>query len=121
MIGMINTIDDWGFPPQHQLHGRNNMARYRGLRAIAGMARIQVRRTIDLREMSDFGTITDSGDDLPTRGAGHSSATGGSTGRTRGYTALGLITGVKVDNQDFGAITTTASSGVGYNDEAYGY
>ena len=97
------------------------MARYRGLRAIAGMARIKVRRTIDLREMSDFGSINSSGDDLPTRGAGHHASTGGSTGFTRGYTNLGAITGPKVDTQDFGAITTTASSGVGYNDENYGF
>ena len=97
------------------------MARYRGLRAIAGMARIKVRRTIDLREMSDFGAITSSGDDLPTAGAGHSSATGGSTGRTRGYTALGTVSGPVVDNQDMGSIATTASSDVGYNDESYQY
>jgi len=97
------------------------MARYRGLRAIAGMRKIKVRRTIDLREMSDFGAITSSGDDLPTAGAGHSSTTGGSTGRTRGHTNLGEITGVKVDTQDFGAINVTASSDVGYNDENYGY
>ena len=101
--------------------GEIKMARYRGLRAIAGMAKIKVRRTIDLREMSDFGAITDSGDDLPTRGAGHHASTGGSTGFTRGYTNLGLLTGPKVDTQDFGAITTTASSDVGYNDESYGY
>ena len=97
------------------------MARYRGLRAIAGMARIKVRRTIDLRELSDFGAITSSGDDLPTSGAGHSSVTGGSTGRTRGYTALGTVTGPMVDNQDMGLITTTASTDVGYNDESYQY
>ena len=106
---------------QHQSYGRNNMARYRGLRAIAGMARIKVRRTIDLRELSDFGAITSSGDDLPTSGAGHSSATGGSTGRTRGYTQLGLVSGPMVDNQDMGAITTTASTDVNYNDESYQY
>jgi len=97
------------------------MARYRGLRAIAGMARIKVRRTIDLREMSDFGAITSSGDDLPTAGAGHHASTGGSTGYTRGYTQLGLITGPTVDNQDMGAITTTASTDVNYNDETYQY
>ena len=97
------------------------MARYRGLRAIAGMARIKVRRTIDLREMSDFGAITSSGDDLPTAGAGHHASTGGSTGFTRGYTQLGLITGPVVDTQNMGAITTTASTDVGYNDETYGY
>ena len=97
------------------------MARYRGLRAVAGMRKVKVRRTIDLREMDDFGAITSSGDDLPTRGAGHSSAALGSTGRTRGYTDLGTITGVKVDTQDFGAITTTASAGISYNDESYGY
>ena len=97
------------------------MARYRGLRAIAGMARIKVRRTIDLREMSDFGAITSSGDDLPTAGAGHHASTGGSTGFTRGYTQLGLITGPVVDTQNMGAITTTASSDLGYNDETYNY
>jgi hypothetical protein len=97
------------------------MARYRGLRAIAGMARIKVRRTIDLRELSDFGVITSSGDDLPTAGAGHDSVTGGSTGRTRGYTTLGLVAGMVVDNQDMGSIATTASTDVGYNDETYQY
>jgi len=97
------------------------MARYRGLRAIAGMARIKVRRTIDLRELSDFGAITSSGDDLPTAGAGHDSVTGGSTGRTRGYTTLGLVAGMVVDNQDMGSIATTASTDVGYNDETYQY
>jgi hypothetical protein len=101
--------------------GEIKMARYRGLRAVAGMARIKVRRTIDLREMGDFGAITSSGDDLPTRGAGHSSAALGSTGRTRGYTELGAITGVKVDTQDFGAITDAASSVIRNNDETYGY
>ena len=97
------------------------MARYRGLRAIAGMARVKVRRSIDLRELSDFGAITSSGDDLPTAGATHRAATGGSTGGTRGYTNLGIITGVVVDNQDMGAITTTASTTVRYNDESYSY
>ena len=97
------------------------MARYRGLRAIAGMARVKVRRSIDLRELSDFGAITSSGDDLPTAGALHRASTGGSTGGTRGYTNLGIITGSVVDNQDMGAITTTASSDVGYNDESYQY
>mgnify|MGYP003628432825 CR=1 FL=1 len=106
---------------QHHYMGEIKMARYRGLRAIAGMSKIKVRRSIDLRELSDFGAITESGSDLPTAGAGHSSTTGGSTGRTRGHTNLGAITGVRVDAQDFGAITVTASADVGYNDEAYGY
>ena len=97
------------------------MARYRGLRAIAGMARVKVRRSIDLRELSDFGAVTSSGDDLPTAGALHRASTGGSTGATRGYTNLGIITGVVVDNQDMGAITTTASTDLGYNDESYSY
>lgn len=97
------------------------MARYRGLRAVAGMAKIKVRRTIDLREMSDFGAITSSGDDLPTRGAGHTSAALGSTGKTRGYVDLAEITGVKVDTQDFGSITDTASSVVRNNDGTYAY
>ena len=97
------------------------MARYRGLRAIAGMAKIKVRRTIDLREMSDFGNITDSGEDLPTRGAGHHSSTGGSTGFTRGYTALGELGGAVVDTQNFGSITDTASPTVRNNDGTYSY
>jgi len=97
------------------------MARYRGLRAIAGMRKVKVRRTIDLREMDDFGVITDSGDDLPTRGAGHSSAALGSTGRTRGYTSLGLVTGTRIDAQDFGSITDTASTTVRNNDGTYAY
>ena len=97
------------------------MARYRGLRAIAGMARIKVRRSIDLRELSDFGAITSSGDDLPTAGATHRASTGGSTGGTRGYTNLGILTSVVVDTQDMGSIATTASSDLGYNDETYGY
>jgi len=97
------------------------MARYRGLRAIAGMKNVKVRRSIDLRELSDFGLITSSGSDLPTAGATHRASTGGSTGGTRGYTNLGVLATVVVDNQDMGSITTTASSGVGYNDEPYGY
>ena len=97
------------------------MARYRGLRAVAGMRKVKVRRTIDLREMDDFGAITSSGDDLPTRGAGHTSAALGSTGRTRGYTSLGEITGVRIDAQDFGSITDTASSTIRNNDGTYAY
>jgi hypothetical protein len=112
-------IGDSHFNINHM--GEIKMARYRGLRAIAGMRKVKVRRTVDLREMNNFGVITDSGDDLPTRGAGHTSAALGSTGRTRGYTDLGAITGVKIDTQDFGAIIDTASSGLGYNDEAYGF
>jgi len=97
------------------------MARYRGLRAIAGMKNVKVRRSIDLRELGDFGTITTGGDDLPTAGATHRASTGGSTGGTRGYTNLGVLTSVVVDTQDMGAITTTTSSDLGYNDEPYGY
>jgi hypothetical protein len=110
-----------GAPTHYRSYGRNNMARYRGLRAIAGMRNVKVRRSIDLRELSDFGAITSSGDDLPTAGATHRAANGGSTGATRGYTDLGVLTGVTVDNQDMGSIATTASSDLGYNDEPYGY
>ena len=56
-------------------------------------------------------------DDLPTRGAGHSS-TGGSTGRTRGYTALGEITGARVDAQNFGSSLTRIPT-VRNNDGTY--
>jgi len=112
-------IGDSHFNINHM--GEIKMARYRGLRAIAGMRKVKVRRTIDLREMDDFGVITDSGDDLPTRGAGHSSAALGSTGRTRGYTSLGLVTGTRIDAQDFGSITDTASTTVRNNDGTYAY
>jgi hypothetical protein len=96
--------------------GEVNMSKYRGLRAVAGMRSVKVRRTIDLRELANFGAITSSGDDLPTSGAGHSSATGGATGRTRGYTDLGTLASVVVDTQNMGSITTTVSSDLGYND-----
>jgi len=91
------------------------MGKYRGLRAVAGMKNVKVRRTIDLRELANFGVITSSGDDLPTSGAGHSSATGNSTGKTRGYTNLGTLADVVVDTQNMGSITVTASSDLSYN------
>jgi len=118
---MINTIDDGCSHSLSFIWEKYNMARYRGLRAIAGMRNVKVRRSIDLRELSDFGLITSSGSDLPTAGATHRASTGGSTGGTRGYTNLGVLASVVVDTQDMGSITTTASSGLGYNDEPYGY
>jgi len=101
--------------------GEVNMARYRGLRAVAGMKNVRVRRSIDLRELANFGLITASGDDLPTAGATHRASTGGSTGGTRGYTNLGELTGAVVDKQDMGSITTASSSDLGYNDESYSH
>jgi len=118
---MINTSDDGCSHSLSFIWEKYNMARYRGLRAIAGMRNVKVRRSIDLRELSDFGLITSSGSDLPTAGATHRASTGGSTGGTRGYTNLGVLASVVVDTQDMGSITTTASSGLGYNDEPYGY
>lgn len=62
------------------------MARYRGMvtNNIKFDATIKVRRSIDLRELADFGSITDAAQDLPTSGATHRRATGGSTSATRG-------------------------------------
>lgn len=95
------------------------MSRFRGLKVNAGMNRVRVRRSIDLREMQDFGDITSSSDDLPTAGATHRASTGGSTGATRGYTDLSTVNDlVVVDTQDMGSITDSVDT-VSYNDEPY--
>jgi len=102
--------------------GRNNMARYRGMitNNVGIGLKVKVRRSIDLRELADFGSITDSASDLPTAGAVHRAATGGSTSGTRQYTDLSTVTdGVVVDRQDMGSITDTARTTLGYNDEPY--
>ena len=56
---------------------------------------MKVRRSIDLRELADFGSITDAAQDLPTAGAVHrADKGGGSTSGTRNYTDLRSIQGV---------------------------
>ena len=66
--------------------------------------KIQIRRSIDLAELGDFGDITENSSDLPTSGATHRKATGGSTSATRGYTDLQGLFDTVVDTQDMGAI-----------------
>ena len=98
------------------------MARYRGMitNNIKFDATIKVRRSIDLRELSDFGSIADAAQDLPTSGATHRKATGGSTSATRGYADLRDIhSSAVVDRQDMGSIVDTARDTLGYNDEPY--
>ena len=71
---------------------------------------IKIRRSIDLAELGDFGSITENSSDLPTAGATHRKATGGSTSATRGHTDLQSLFDTVVDNQDMGSIgdaTTT--------------
>ena len=112
-----------GIPAIYQI-GRNNMARYRGMitNNVQIGLKVKVRRSIDLRELSDFGSITDAAVDLPTAGAVHRAATGGSTAGTRGYADLRMISGeAVVDRQDMGSITDTARTTLGYNDEPYQY
>ena len=75
--------------------------------------KIQVRRSIDIAEMGDFGSITSDVDDLPTRGAVNRADKGGSTSGTRNYLDLRGIAGQYsnvVDTQDMGLISETAST-----------
>lgn len=98
------------------------MSRFRGIK-VANLQtyRFKVRRSIDLREMADFGAITDAADDLPTAGATHRGSLG-STSATRGYSDLSTVTDAAVvDTQDMGAINETASATIRYNDEPYQY
>ena len=71
--------------------------------------KIQIRRSIDLAELGDFGEITENSSDLPTSGATHRKAIGGSTSATRGYTDLQGLFDAVVDNQDMGVITDALS------------
>jgi hypothetical protein len=81
---------------------------------------IKVRRSIDLRELANFGSITETSVDLPTSGATHRKATKGSTSGTRGYVNLSTITdGTIVDRQDMGSITDVIRDTLGYNNEPY--
>lgn len=100
------------------------MARYRGMitNNIKFDAKVKVRRSIDLRELADFGSITEASGDLPTSGAVHRAANSGSKAATRQYTDLSSIfDNAIVDRQDMGSITSTARTTLGYNDEPYLY
>lgn len=75
--------------------------------------KIIVRRSIDMAELGDLGSITENAQDLPTRGAAHRADHGGSTSATRGHTDLRGIAGDLsnvVDSQDMGLISETAST-----------
>lgn len=98
--------------------------RYRGMIAnnVGLGLKVKVRRSIDLRELADFGAITDSAVDLPTAGATHRASTNGATSGTRFYVNLSSVQDqAVVDRQDFGSISDTARTGLGYNDEPYQY
>ena len=100
------------------------MARYRGMitNNIGIGEKVKVRRSIDLRELADFGSIEDATSDLPTAGATHRKTTGGSRSATRGFANLSTVHDeVVVDTQDMGSITATARTTLGYNDEPYQY
>jgi hypothetical protein len=89
------------------------MAKYRGVtwqNSGAG-PKVIVRRSIWLAELEDFGSITDSADDLPTRGAVHRPSFGGSKSGTREFVDLSTVNDlVVVDTQDHGLITDTAKT-----------
>ena len=100
------------------------MARFRGMitNNVGFGEKVKVRRSIDLRELADFGSITDSAQDLPTAGATHRADKNGSTSATRGYTDLRSIhSDVVVDRQDMGLITEQTDGVIRYNDEPYQY
>ena len=99
------------------------MARYRGMitNNIKFDMTVKVRRSIDLRELADFGSITDSAEDLPTRGAVNRGSLG-ATSATRGYANLSTVADqVVVDTQDMGSITDATDGVIRYNDEPYQY
>lgn len=75
--------------------------------------KIIIRRSIDMAELGDLGSIDENAQDLPTRGAAHRADHGGSTSATRGHTDLRGIAGNLsnvVDTQDMGLISETAST-----------
>lgn len=75
--------------------------------------KIQVRRSIDMAELGDFGSITDDTQDLPTRGAAHRPDKNGSASATRSHTDLRGIAGQYsnvVDTQDMGLITDATTT-----------
>lgn len=74
-------------------------------------AKMRVRRSIDLAELGDFGSITADAIDLPTGGALHRAVTGGSTSGTRSYVNLSTIhDNAVVDNQDMGLISDATTT-----------
>lgn len=72
--------------------------------------KIQIRRSIDLAELGDFGEITENSSDLPTAGATHRPSTKGSKSSTRNYTDLQGLFDTVVDNQDMGVISDTTTA-----------
>lgn len=70
-------------------------------------SKIQIRRSIDLAELGDFGEITENSSDLPTAGSTHRRPQGGARSATRGYTDLQGLYDTVVDTQDMGIISDT--------------
>ena len=100
------------------------MSRYRGMKVdgLISIKSVKIRRSIDLRELGDFGLITDETQDLPTAGATHRADMNGSTSATRGYTDLRGIEGdAVVDTQDMGAITSDTTTVIHNNFIDYKY
>ena len=89
------------------------MAKYRGVtwqNAGAG-PKVRVRRSIWLAELQDFGSITDAAVDLPTRGAVHRAAYGGSKSGTREFVDLSTVNDLAVvDTQDHGLISDSTTT-----------
>jgi hypothetical protein len=94
------------------------MAKFRGITWNNSMfgPKIQVRRSIDIAELGDFGNITDTPNDLPTRGALHRTWTDsaetpihGAKSGTRSYTDLRYVYSNVVDTQDMGLISDTTT------------
>lgn len=100
------------------------MSRYRGLTTnnVSMSRNIKIRRSIDLREMADFGEITAEASDLPTAGATYRAESNGSIGATREFLNLSTVADdVIIDRQDMGSITVEADGSLHYNDEPYQY
>ena len=74
------------------------MAKYRGVtwnNAGAG-PKVKIRRSIWLAELQDFGAVADAAVDLPTAGAVHRAAYGGSKSGTREFVDLSTINDLAV-------------------------
>ena len=91
------------------------MSKFRGINwnnASFG-AKLIIRRSIDIAELGDLGSIAQDTSDLPTSGAAHRADHGGSTSATRGHTDFRSIAGQHsnvVDTQDMGLISETTST-----------
>lgn len=89
------------------------MAKYRGVtwqNAGAG-PKVKIRRSIWLAELQDFGAVTDTAVDLPTAGAVHRAAHGGSKSGTREFVDLSTVNDLAVvDTQDHGLISETVTT-----------